>query len=385
MVRTQVNHRGLRTWLEIDTAAIKHNLNLFRRAAPTGVKLLGVVKSNAYGHGLIGFSRLLADWGIDWLGVDSVVEAIALRRAGIKTPVLVFGYTLPENFSRAARLGITLTISSLESLKALLAARGARPAIQLKVDTGMHRQGFGREDFAAALKLIKGRPVRVVGLYSHLAAASTQRLSDFTHEQEKEFIFFRAALGAERRGPMLYHLAASGGIISNELDGEYNLIRLGLGMYGLWTTPELCRRRGAHWPLCPVLVWKTIIGEVKRLPVGGGIGYGLTKKLPPGAVVAICPIGYWHGYPCALSNHSSVAIRGQLAPVVGRVSMDMLIIDVSRLGKVEVGDEVELIGPHVSAETLALQARTSPHEIITRLNPLIEKFYFQNKNPVRQK
>ncbi len=383
------SRNNFRTWIEVDTKALKRNYRAFRKllARPKSlgvgppVKLMSVVKSNAYGHGLIDFSRQLVKLGVDWLGVDSIVEAVALRQAGIKTPILVLGYTQPVNFSVAQKNGVVITISSFDSLVTLLKLPRL-PQFHLKLDTGMHRQGFTLSDFAVALTLLakpataKKVKANLLGAYSHLAAASNPRLASSVAEQVKEF---ESALGlltqaGSPRQSLVKHLAATGGAIGYP-ETHYDLVRVGLGLCGLWPSAEWRARFENKIKLAPVLSWKTIISEVKTLPDGGVVGYDFTERVKPGTKIAVCPIGYWHGFPRALSGLGEVVVRGRRAKVIGRVSMDMIVIDVTRVRGVNHGDIVTLIGAGLPAERLAELAQTSPYEIITRLNPLIQKFY----------
>lgn len=357
----------LRTWVDVGTRAVAHNYRLFRKLLGPKVKLMAVVKSNAYGHGLVDFSRLITKFGADWLGVDSIVEARRLREAGIKKPILVLGYTRPALYREAVRLGVTLTISSREALHSLLTSHFS-PQIHIKVDTGMHRQGFLFEEFKKLLP--KFEPLKLQGIYSHLAA-SDGKLRSAAEAQIKEFENFLAMMPNHR---WFKHLAATGAAIAYP-DARYDLVRIGLGLYGLWPNENLRRRFGRTITLSPALTWKTVIAEVKTLPAGGRVGYDLTERVKPGTKLAICPVGYWHGYPRALSSVGQVMIKNQSARVIGRVSMDMLTLDVTRIKNVRVGDQVILLGYSCPAEQLAFLAETSNYEIITRLNPLIERFY----------
>lgn len=375
------SRNNLRTWIEIDTAALARNYRAFRRLVGPKVKLMSVVKSNAYGHGLIDFSRAVVKLGVDWLGVDSIVEAVTLRRAGIKIPILVLGYTQPANFSAAKKNNVVVTISSLDPLASLLAL-SRPPQFHLKLDTGMHRQGFTSADFSAVISflarpsLMKKARAQLTGAYSHLAAACSPRLADSVDEQIREFERFLAKLDRAGipRTALIKHLAATGGAIGYP-ETRYDLARVGLGLYGLWPSAEWRVRFKNKIKLEPVLSWKTIISEVKTLLDGGAVGYDLTERVKPGTKLAVCPIGYWHGFPRLLSGVGEVMVRGRRARVVGRVSMDMIVIDVTKIGKIKAGDVVTLLGAGLPAEFLAAPARTSPYEIVTRLNPLIQKFY----------
>jgi len=365
---TKIEHSRLRTWIEIDPRAVAHNYRTVRKLLGPKVGLMAVVKSNAYGHGLIQFSKLLARLGVDWLGVDSIVEAVALRRAGVKKEILVLGYTQPANLSVAARDDIVVTISSFHSLRQLFPLSHP-PQFHLKLDTGMHRQGFILEDYKKLLPMLKHLPL--TGIYSHLAALGSGSQSA-VRAQVTEFKKFLVAV---ENFKLTKHLVSTGGAIAYP-NARFDLARIGLGLYGLWPNDDLRRRFGEKIKLQPVLVWKTIISEVKILTSGGTVGYDFTERVKPGTKMAVCPVGYWHGFPRALSSIGEVMVRGHLVKVIGRVSMDMIVIDVTKIKNLRVGDVVTLIGDGLPAEHLARLAQTSPYEIITRLNPLIQKFYY---------
>jgi len=388
----------LRTWIEVDRAAIAHNYRAFRRLIGSKinlvregtfsdeVKLMAIAKSNAYGHGLVPYAKLLTTLGADWLGVDSIVEAQTLRGVGLTIPILVLGYTRPDNFAAASAANISLTVSTFESLAALknlTKISSAHPLrLHLKVDTGMRRQGFLLSEFPRFLKALKkiNRVARVEGVYSHLAAPSDPKLKSSVKNQIKEFENFLnlAAAAGWPRDSLLKHLSATGAALGHP-DARYDLVRIGLGLFGLQSS-----QLKSKIVLQPALTWKTIVSEIKTLPAAGGVGYDLTERVGAGTRLAICPIGYWHGYPRLLSGVGRVRIKNQFAKIIGRVSMDMIAIDVTKIeklarrgGGLKVGDEVVLLdgkkGP--TAEELARLAQTINYEIITRLNPLIERFY----------
>lgn len=365
------DHTGLRTWVEIDTKAIHSNYRAFRKFIPKNVQIMGVVKSNAYGHNLTEFALELERCGVDMLAVDSLVEALALRKEGVKKPILVLGYTLPDMFAKALHKNIHLTISSTEGLHTFLKHPSAsKIPIHLKVDTGMHRQGFLLSDIESVIKIVKGTKINISGLYTHFAEAKESEDRAFTKGQIAEFEMWRTALLKEGFDPLV-HAGATGGA-SYFPEAHFDMVRIGAGLCGFWQTLENLKLR-------PVLSWKTIISEVKIIPVGSGIGYGLTHKVEGTTRIAVCPIGYWHGYPRELSNNSEVLVRGARAKVLGRISMDMIVIDVTNIPSTKIGEEVVLVGrsgkEEITAAELASRARTSPYEILTRLNPLMKRIY----------
>lgn len=376
---------GLRTWIEIDRKAIRSNFRALRTHVPKTTKLLAVVKSNAYGHDLIEFSREMERLGVEYLGVDSGVEALALHKAGIRTPILVLGYTLPEMLEPLAKAKVAITISSFDGLReAIRCSRAAKrtPAIHLKVDTGMHRQGFlsTERDKLVRLLATQGAKLSIAGLYTHFAAAKNRmepKHAGYTHGQIAAFNEWRDALVRAGFTPITHAGATAGLLLFPE--AHFDMVRAGIGFYGVWPSENARVALAPTLTLIPILSWKSIIAEVKHIPKGRSIGYDLTETVVRDTTVAIIPIGYWHGYPRALSGKGEVLVRGKRARVLGRVCMDMIIVDVTGIPGVRVRDEVVLVGvsgnERVSAEELAERSGTSAYEILTRLNPLMRRLY----------
>lgn len=369
-------HLGLRTWVEIDTKAIRTNYRAFRTLIPREVKMMGVVKSNAYGHNFIEFALELEKLGIDMLAVDSILEALALRAAKVRTPILVLGYTLPELFPKAVGKNIHLTISSIDGLKSFLKFSNAyKVPVHIKVDTGMHRQGFLPKDKEKLFELLArgSKKINIAGLYTHFAAGKDPSSTASTQKQLEVFELWRGAFTVFGYKPLVHAGATGGAIVFPE--AHFDMVRIGIGLYGI-PAAETLRN---HITLKPVLSWKTIIAEVKEIPEGVGVGYDHTHTTKRVTRTAVCPIGYWHGYSRALSNNAEVLIAGKRAQVLGRVSMDMIVVDVTSVSRVKIGDEVVLIGrskkEEVSAVELAEKAGTTAYEILTRLNPLMKRIY----------
>ncbi len=363
----------LRTWIEIDKSAIKKNYEVFRRIIGGKRRLMAVAKSNAYGHSLLDFSRLISSLGADWIGVDSITEALALRRARIRKPLLVLGYTLPENLENAADKKISVTISTFENLEK---ARSLKKPLRVhvKIDTGMHRQGFFVKDLKKIVPYFENKSRIVLeGVYTHFAAAKDLRAPGDTRRQIKEFL--KATDFFESRGfAFIKHAAATSGTLLFP-ETHFDMVRVGIGLYGMWPSKEAKKHCEEGTKLHPALTWKTIIGEIKNLPSGERIGYDFTEKLRRPSKIAVLPVGYWHGYPRALSGIGHAVVRGIRAKVLGRVSMDMTVIDVSDVKNVRVGDEAILIGKNAAAEEIGTLALTTHYEIVTRLNPLMKRIY----------
>jgi alanine racemase len=368
---------GLRTWIELDSKAISHNYSQFRSLIKKETKLCAVVKSNAYGHGLVDFSREIIKCGADWLAVDSITEGLRLRQEGIKIPILILGYTLPEKFIDAVEADLSLSISHFDALQALLNNKfSKKPKVHIKVDTGMHRQGFMMDHAAELLQILIDNPtIEVEGLFTHFAAAKNPSFPAQTKKQIEEFSNWVQLFDVSGFSPIIHAAATSGTILFPE--SHFDMVRIGIGLFGLWPSREVKAYAENKVPLQPVLSWKTIISEVKKLPKGSSIGYDFTETLDRNSTLVICPIGYWHGFPRSLSSIGSAIVGGKKVRVVGRVSMDMVCFDVTGIKSINVGDEVVIIGnegkEEITAMDIATVSDSSWYEILTRINPLIKK------------
>ncbi|MGD0781757.1 MAG: alanine racemase [Candidatus Aminicenantales bacterium] len=367
-----------KTWIELDASAFRANVRTIRGLLARRAGLWIVVKSNAYGHGLVHMSVLAQESGVDGFCVDSVIEGGRLREAGIVKPILALGPTLPHLFAPAAERRILLTIAGREYLDAL-GRSPAKPEFHLKIDSGMHRQGFYPEEIPNIAQRIRGRGLapRLKGAYTHFAAAKDPTYQAYTKIQFKKFSAAAAALkksGALGKSALL-HCAASGAAY---LDRRYHLdlVRVGIGLYGLWPSKELELQLGGRLVFKPVLSWRSIISEIKTAEKGAFVGYDMSERLAGKSKLAIVPIGYWHGFDRGLSGKGDVLVNGRRARVRGRVSMDMIIVDVTGI-PCRVGDTVTLIGrdgrEEIKAGELAARIDTTAYEVLTRINPLIKK------------
>jgi alanine racemase len=365
-----------KVWVEIDKQATAHNVKQVRNLLQPRTKLWAVVKSNAYGHGNILFSKLLDSYGVDGFCVDSLIEAIKLRENKIRKPILVLGPTLPHNSLEAAeKQNITLTLSHESALKKLYLSK-AHPKFHLKIDTGMHRQGFYETDFERLVKKMpEDRKQDCTGIYTHFADATN--IADATFTEQQFTGFSRIMIIAKTLGlhHVLFHAAATGGTFMNK---KYHLdaIRIGMGLYGLWPSPELAVQRKTSITLKSVLSWKSIISEIKNVPKNAFIGYDLTEQTQRDLKIAVVPIGYWHGFDRGLSRVGEVLVMNKRARVLGTVSMDLIVIDITKI-RARIGTEVTLLGGKrntcISAEEMAKHLHTNSYEVITRINPLIER------------
>lgn len=373
----KIEKEKMRTWVELDRSAIKKNYETFRGMLKKPTRLMSVVKSNAYGHGLVPFAREVSKLGVDWLGVDSFEEALELRKSGIKKPIMVFGYTSPAYFGEAVKKNISVTISSLNSLAAISKMKKS-PKIHIKVDTGLSRQGFLEEQKEEVLKVLKkNKNINLEGVYSHFAIGEDPKGKDFTEKQAREYLKWVEFLQEAGYKPIRHICATSSAMMYPEY--HFDMVRIGIGMYGLWPSRETKKVVGKKYKLFPVLSWKAIMSEIKNLKKGTKVGYDLTEELKRDSLIAIVPIGYWHGYPRALSRKGTLSIQGKKAKVIGNVSMDMIMVDVTDTKNPKIGDEVTIIGGeyghYAEADMIAQDSDTINYEIVTRINPIIKRFY----------
>lgn len=372
----------MRTWIEIDTKALRHNLQVFRAITTKTTMLGAIIKSNAYGHDLFQFAQALQKLDVDWIIVDSVVEALALRKDDIRKPLLVLGYTLPTRIREAIKHNISLTISNLGHLEnAIRIARKNRLPIKvhIKTDTGLSRQGFLMKDQKKIIEELENnkRWVKVEGLYTHFSAAKDPSSTKSVYGQLEKFQTWIDAFKKHGFDPITHAAATAATLLFP--DTHFDMVRIGIGMYGLWPSVETEKYLRNKISLRPILAWKTIVSEVKLFSKNTLVGYDETEKLSKDSMLAVCPIGYWHGYSRRLSNIGYVLIKGQRAKIMGRVSMDMIVVDVSSIPGVKEGSEVVLLGKRGRAEItlseIATLIGTSHYEIITCLNPLIKRLY----------
>lgn len=373
-----------KTWIEINQRSLINNVKEVRSHINPKTNLWAVIKSNAYGHGLWTFARAVREIqykgqdAINGFCVDSVTEGVKLRQNEIIKPILVLGPTINGQFSEAAKNNITVSVSTefaLNQINKEIPNPKKRPAIHIKVDTGMSRQGFFLENLDKLAKRLKKEKHNVTGIFSHLASAKDINYPSFSKAQLAKF---KTAVSIfEKNGfkNLNRHLSATAGTM---LSPEYHFdtVRIGIGLYGLFPSLELEVQLNQEYKLQPVLSWHSIISEVKTIPANDFVGYDFTERVTRKTTIAVVPIGYWHGLPWALSRVGEVLVKGSRAKILGRVSMDMIVVDITGL-KVSIGDQVTIIGKQgkeeISARQIASKISTTPYEIITRINPLIHR------------
>jgi alanine racemase len=363
--------------LAVDLAALEHNYRELRRLCAPQVKMLAVVKADAYGHGLLPVARKLAAAGADYLGVGSLEEGLMLRRAGLHLPVLLLLGILPQEAERAVGAGLDVALFRLDVAQALseaAAAQGKRARVHLKVDTGMGRLGLLPQEvlpFLSALK--KMRHLKVMGLISHLAVAD-QADKTYTHQQLREFSTLLAAARDTGFKLPLSHIANSAALWELP-QAHVGLVRPGIMLYGGAPAPD----RPPPAPLQPVMSLAARVLQVKRLPPGSSISYGCTYTTPDWCDLAVLPVGYSNGYSRLNSNRGQVLIHGRRAPIRGRVCMNLTMVEVTGIPEVREGDRAVFLGRGrdacLSAEELAGWAQTISYEIFCALGSANLKRY----------
>ena len=359
-----------RTWAEIDPGALRHNAAAVRAQVGAGVQLMAVVKANAYGHGTGHVVRALAG-RVEMFGVANVREAVEVREHATDAPVFILGPALPEERAEIVARRFLPAISSVGEARAYAALAGAEPlAVHLKIDTGMGRTGFWESDaVAAAREILALGGLRITGIASHLPVADED--DDFTREQLARFYATVAELRALGLGQPVVHVENSAGLIGFPAQAG-DMVRAGLMLYGSAPRPEFQPR------LRPAMTWKTRIALLRTAPAGHGISYGRTFKTTQPTRIATLAVGYADGYRRHLSGRGAqVLIGGRRCPVLGRVTMDQIVADVSALPAVEVGDEVVLMGrqgaEEIPASELAAKAGTIAWEIFTGIGWRVDR------------
>ncbi len=356
----------------VDLAAISHNIATLREATGPGLKMV-VVKSRGYGHGAVPVARTAEESGADWLGVVSIEEALELRTAGIRIPVLAWLHDPAASFDVAVAAGISLGISYREQLDRVAGASGVAD-VQLKIDTGLGRNGAAEGDWealvAAAAAHERAGRIRVSAVWSHLANAGNEA-------DAEQLAAFESAVEVARAAglhPELLHLAATAGALRVPA-ARFDLVRLGIGVYGLSPFDD---RTSAELGLRPALELSAAVASVKRVPAGLGVSYAHDYHTERETTLALVPLGYGDGVPRHASGRGPVSINGVTYPVAGRVAMDQVVVDVGD-AEVAVGDRAVLFGDPAtgvpSADDWARAAGTINYEIVTRLGGRIERSY----------
>ncbi|HET8798477.1 MAG TPA: alanine racemase [Thermoanaerobaculia bacterium] len=365
--------RGIRpTWAEIDLRAFDANLEAVAARVPAGVKLIALLKADAYGHGAVALARRCTPDKVAMIGTALLEEAVALRRAGIALPILVLGTMGEEQIRTALDFDITPGVPGPEELAVIAKiARDRDVSIHLKLDSGMGRLGSVETELPRVAELLRSAPrLRVEAIYTHFANASNPS-DPFTAQQLARFETLLATLREAGITAPHHHAANSAATLRGITPGDF--VRTGLALFG--GAPL----EGDATRLAPLMRWRTAIARLKELPPGHAVGYGTTFVTRRASRIATLPVGYADGYDRRLSNRAEVLVRGRRAPVVGRVSMDLVTIDVTDIPDAAFGDEVVLLGrqgsDEIAAEELAAKLDTISYEVFCNVSARVPRIH----------
>lgn len=384
-----LSSESVSAWAEIDLGAVSHNVRELRRVTRPSSMVMAVVKANGYGHGAGKIAEAALKGGASWLGVANSVEAVSLRKAGFDAPILIFGYTQARSVKDLVDLNLSQSVYSLEMAKALSAAavlRGKKVKIHVKIDTGMGRLGILATDPEDLLSGRASDPVihmrgiaslegiELEGVFTHFATADHSDKS-YAALQFSRFMEFADALKRAGILPKMFHAANSAAVIDMP-ETHLDMVRAGISLYGLYPSPDVDKSKII---LKPALSLKTRVIHLKQVPAGFKVSYGSTYETAAPATIATIPIGYADGFSRNLSSCGHMLVRGRRAPVVGRVCMDLVMLDVGHIPDVEIGDEVVVIGRQeqeaVPAEEVAQTLGTIQYEVLTSIGERVKRIY----------
>ncbi len=371
------------SWLEIDAAALEHNISAIKANLAPGCAMVPVVKANAYGHGYLEIGRLLDGKSFPYIGVHNLEEAFLLRAGGIKSDILILGYVPLADLRATVESGFDFVVYNLETLTKLaeVASAEAPAKCHLKLETGTNRQGVTREKLPEFLSLFMNKPqLQLVGVSTHFANIEDTTNHSYAEFQFKRYTEMKQMIEATKLPVKYYHMASSAASLLFP-HTHFNLARVGISLYGLWPSKETYlsyRLSGKENEILkPVLTWKTLVAQVKDVRKGEYVGYGTTYRATANLKIAVLPIGYFDGYDRQLSNCGHVLINGMRAPVRGRICMDIFMVDVTDIPDVHLESEVVLIGRSgdevVRAEDVAGWANTINYEVVSRIGGHLER------------
>lgn len=375
-------------WLEINLDAIAHNVKKIRQIVGKNTQIIAVVKANAYGHGAIEVSETLLENGVTMLGVGVIEEGVVLRQAGITAPILVCGLTKDDQLEPLVMYNLSATVCRLKTIQSLsrIASKNKKKVrVHIKIDTGMGRLGIPSEDTLNFVKEIgKMKNIEIEGIFTHFAATNEEN-GNYTRKQFEKYKKALLELERERINIPLKHVANSTAIL-NSSRFHLNAVRPGIIVYGLFPSPKTKQ----IVQLRPAAELKTKIIFLKEISAGKSIGYGKTYTTTRPTRIATLPVGYADGYSWLLSNKGEVLVRGQRAPIIGRICMDLCMIDVTHIGRVQIGDEVVLWGKQgsemISAEEVAQKMGSIVYEVICMVDKeRVPKVFIKNGKPFKVK
>lgn len=366
-----------RIFARINIDNLRYNISKMKSLRKPDMKIMTIIKADAYGHGSVEIAKRIEDLS-DYYGVATIDEAIELRNAGINMPILIIGYTDSEDYDKLLQYDITQAVYDVEECKILseLALKqGKKAKVHIKVDTGMARIGFAVNDegISQAVKLKDFEGIEIEGIFTHYAKADEVN-KNYSYEQKKKFLYFIQCLEDEGITFALKHIDNSAGTMEMN-DDDFDMVRIGIVTYGLYPSEEVDK----SVVIKPVMSLIAHVAHVKTIPAGVGVSYGWTYVTCKETKVATVTAGYADGYPRALSNQGRVVIHGQYAPIIGRVCMDQIMIDVTDIQDVAVKDEVILIGgegeAYVSVEEVAAPAASFNYELVCNIGRRVPRVY----------
>ncbi len=372
------NNFSNRTWVEISKENLLYNLKEFRKIVGK-TTIACIIKANAYGHDIEKMVQILRKEKNILFGVDSIAEAGKIRKIEKRIPVLILGYTPFNQLETAIKNNFSFVVYNRETLEKIVKLKIKNPAkVHLKIETGLNRQGVIGKKLEELLKLIKKNPQRIIleGVSTHFANIEDTLKTDFAMKQLNNFEKVIVLIEKDGFQISYKHCAATAAIIRYP-QTHFNLVRLGIGLYGLWPSRDIKILSNNKLNLRPVLSWKTIIAQIKEVNKGESVGYGRIWTAPRKSKVAVLPVGYYDGFDRKLSNCGRVLIKNQYANIIGRVAMNMIMADVTEIKGLKLEDEVFIIGKQdkneITAEEIAEKIGTINYEVVTRINPLISR------------
>ncbi|MEA1900871.1 MAG: alanine racemase [Thermodesulfobacteriota bacterium] len=370
-------------WAEVDLKAIAHNIRELRRITNPKARFMAIVKANAYGHGIIEVARQSLENGAEALGVANIEEGIQLRKAGINAPVLIFGYASPVHAKKLIEFDLTQTVYSYEISRALseaVAAYGKKIKVHIKVDTGMGRLGLLREitdSSVSEVESISRLPMlELEGIYTHFATADKSDRS-YAGKQFEIFMDFLNLLRIAGLEIPITHAANSAAII-NMPETHLDMVRAGISIYGLYTSEEMDR---SIIKLKPAMELKTRIIHLKKVPAGFKVSYGTTYETEKPTTIATVSIGYADGLNRLLSSKGRMLVCGHSAPIVGRICMDLTMLDVGNIPEIAIGEEVVVFGRQgnalISVDEIASTINTINYEVVSTIMERVPRIYLR--------
>lgn len=374
------------TWVEIDLDALARNIEIVKKRVPAGTRILMVVKADAYGHGSVEVVRAAVRSGVDMFGVATLHEGIELRQAGFDAPILILSPPMEAETEAIVRYDLGCTVPSLAVARALSRAAsscGKAAAVHVEVDTGMGRSGVGLDKALLFTMTVAKLPnLELEGVFTHFPSSDDD--PEFTVAQTERFLVFLGELAGKGVDAPLRHAANSGAVLGvpKALEGPLNMVRPGLMIYGLSPSAGV----GDTADLEPVMSFKSRIAQIRELPAGHPVSYGRTFVTARDTRIAVVPAGYGHGLSFRLSNRGEVLIRGRRAPIVGRVTMDVTMVDVQGIRDAAVGDEVVLFGrqggERILVDEVAAKVGTINYEVICGIGKRVARTYLRRGETV---